>query len=162
MIPRLFSPENMPFSLPLLIALAVTLSVFLLFRNHHKKVVAMSPPVEGAAGSSSWITQQGAASDRRTSLRREGTMVKILASSPAFTSGTNPGYVLDRSTSGLRLAMQAGMAKGSSMQIRATHAPDSTPGVTVIVRNCKDTGEHYELGCEFEKTLPWNVLLLFG
>ena len=80
--------------------------------------------------------------------------MKILATSPAFQNGTNPGYVLDRSTSGLRLALEAGMAPGSSMQIRAAHAPETTPWVTVIVRNCKDTGEHFELGCEFEKTPP--------
>ena len=34
--------------------------------------------------------------------------------------------------------------------------------VGVVVRSCRKTGEFYELGCEFEKTPPWNVLLLFG
>ena len=85
-----------------------------------------------------------------------------MATSPAFKNGTNPGYVLDRSTGGLKLALEAGMAPGSSMQIRANHAPETTPWVTVIVRNCTDTGEHFEMGCEFDKTPPWNVLLLFG
>ena len=160
MIQKLFAPENMPFSLPVLVALAVTLAVFLLFRGQRKKKLATAT----LAGDlkSSWATDQGALSDRRGSLRREGTPVKILATSPAFANGANPGYVLDRSTSGLKLALEAGMATGSSMQVRAAHAPDSTPWVTVIVRNCKDTGEHFEMGCEFEKTPPWNVLLLFG
>ena len=85
-----------------------------------------------------------------------------MAASPAFKNGTNSGYVLDRSTGGLRVALQAGMAPGGSMQIRASHAPETTPWVTVIVRNCVDTGEHFEMGCEFDKTPPWNVLLLFG
>ena len=34
--------------------------------------------------------------------------------------------------------------------------------VTVIVRSCRKNGDHYDAGCEFEKTPPWNVLLLFG
>jgi hypothetical protein len=160
MLNKILAPENMPFSLPVLVALAVTLVVFLLFRGQRKKKLALASLAEG--GKSSWVTDPGSLSDRRSSLRREGTPVKILATSPAFENGTNPGYVLDRSTSGLKLALEAGMATGSSMQVRAAHAPDSTPWVTVIVRNCKDTGEHFEMGCEFEKTPPWNVLLLFG
>jgi hypothetical protein len=32
----------------------------------------------------------------------------------------------------------------------------------MAVRNCRDAGQHFELGCEFERTPPWNVLLLFG
>ena len=160
MFNKLLAPENMPFSLPVLVALAVTLVVFLLFRGQRKKKLVLASLPSGRK--SSWVTDQGSLSDRRGSLRREGTPVKIVAESPAFKNGTNPGYVLDRSTSGLKLALEAGMATGSSMQIRAAHAPESTPWVTVIVRNCKDTGEHFEMGCEFEKTPPWNVLLLFG
>ena len=163
MMQKLFSPENMPFSLPVLVALAVILVAFLLFRGKRKKsrmpVLVLAKAV---SKSSSWVTELPSLSDRRTSLRREGTPVKILVTSPAFEDGTNAGYVLDRSTGGLKLALQAGMAPGSSMQIRASHAPETTPWVTVIVRNCTDTGEHYEMGCEFEKTPPWNVLLLFG
>ena len=163
MMQKLLSPENMPFSLPVLVALAVILVAFLLFRGKRKKsrmpVLVLAKAV---SKSSSWVTELPTLSDRRTSLRREGTPVKILVTSPAFEDGTNAGYVLDRSTGGLKLALQAGMAPGSSMQIRASHAPETTPWVTVIVRNCTDTGEHYEMGCEFEKTPPWNVLLLFG
>lgn len=161
MISKLFSPENMPFSLPLLVALAVILAVFLLFRGKRKKS-GLPILTKKNSKSSSWMTQQDTLSDRRTSVRREGTPIKILVTSPAFENGTNPGYVLDRSMGGLRLALQSGLTPGSSMQIRANHAPEATPWVTVIVRSCVDTGEHYEMGCEFEKTPPWNVLLLFG
>ncbi len=161
MFQKLFSPENMPLSLPVLVALAVILVVFLLFRGHRKKTGMLALAKTGGKGSS-WVTELPSLSDRRTSVRREGTPVKILATSPAFKNGTNAGFVLDRSTGGLKLALEAGMAPGSSMQIRATHAPETTPWVTVIVRNCTDTGEHFEMGCEFEKTPPWNVLLLFG
>ena len=100
--------------------------------------------------------------DRRTSVRREGAPVKVMVSSPTIKNKMDSGYVLDRSTGGLRLALTTAVAPGSSLQVRALHAPDTTPWVTVLVRNCRDAGQHFELGCEFDKTPPWNVLLLFG
>jgi len=96
MIPKLFSPENMPFSLPVLVALGVTLSIFLLFRGNRKR--PLQPALAKGNLNSSWITEVPSLSDRRTSVRRAGTPVKILATSPAFKNGTKPGYVLDRST----------------------------------------------------------------
>lgn len=100
--------------------------------------------------------------NRRSSVRREGSPVKVLLSSPAFEKGTETGYVVDRSTGGVRVVMTSQMVAGTTMQIRAQNAPESTPWVTVIVRNCKHNGQHFEVGCEFERTPPWNVLLLFG
>jgi hypothetical protein len=111
---------------------------------------------------SDWQLDPRAYSDRRGTVRREGQPVRVLASSPAFKNGVETGYVLDRSTGGLRLALVVAVSAGITLQVRADNAPDTTPWVTVIVRNCRHAGQHYELGCEFDKTPPWNVLLLFG
>lgn len=100
-------------------------------------------------------------SDRRGSLRREGRAVKVLARSQSLKT-TEAGYVLDRSTGGLRLALGLPVPAGAAVELRAKNAPDSTPWVTVIVRSCRNAGNHHELGCEFDSTPPWNVLLLFG
>ena len=100
--------------------------------------------------------------NRREKARREGAPVKVLLASPSFKNKTNSGYVLDRSTGGLRIAMTLAMAPGSSLQVKAEHAPAETPWVNVVVRNCRNAGQHFELGCEFDETPPWNVLLLFG
>ena len=101
--------------------------------------------------------------DRRTSTRREGgNPVKVVLASPVFKSGTHTGYVLDRSTGGLRMVASTGMPVGTSVQVRAAHAPDETPWVTILVRSCKPHGKGFEMGCEFDRTPPWNVLLLFG
>ena len=112
--------------------------------------------------SSSWEIPQTSFGERRTSLRREGHAVKVLLSSPTFKKGVDSGYVVDRSTTGLRIAMGIAMAPGSTMQVRAHNAPDTIPWITVLVRNCRNAGQHYEIGCEFDKAPPWNVLLLFG
>lgn len=110
----------------------------------------------------SWEPPEQSYADRRGSARREGAPVRVTLSAPSFRNSTSDGFVVDRSTGGLRIAMQTAMAPGSTMQVRAVNAPDNIGFVTVIVRNCKKSGDFFEIGCEFEKTPPWNVLLLFG
>jgi hypothetical protein len=110
----------------------------------------------------STVEDEKAFGDRRTAVRREGQPVEVHISSPAFHGETRSGWVMDRSTGGLRITTSAAVAPGTAMQILADNAPDTTPWVTVIVRSCKPNGKNYELGCEFETTPPWNVLLLFG
>jgi L-lactate permease len=109
-----------------------------------------------------WQPPEGSAADRRTSKRREGKPVPVLLNSAFFSGQTQKAYVLDRSTGGLKLGVSNKITVGSSLMVKASNAPDTVPWITVIVRNCRDQGEHFELGCEFEVTPPWNVLLLFG
>ena len=156
-------PEYAQFALPAAVGLGVCLVIALFLRSGRKQKTELQP-TKPTMRSSHWVNHPGSGdpADRRTSVRREGTPVKIVINSSAFKGGTGTGYVLDRSTGGLRIAMEAGMAPGSTLQIRASHAPETIPWVTVIIRNCKDAGAHYEVGCEFEKMPPWNVLLLFG
>ena len=117
---------------------------------------------EETSNGSAWTLEQHAFSDRRRSVRRSGQPIRVHVTSPAFKSRVEPAYVLDRSTGGLRLATPIAVATGVSIQVRADDAPDDGTWVRVTVRNCRCAGQHYELGCEFETTPPWNVLLLFG
>jgi hypothetical protein len=109
-----------------------------------------------------WAPPEQSYADRREAIRREGTPVRVLLASPTFRNGMSDGFILDRSTGGLRVAMSIAMAPGSTMQVRAVNAPDTIGFVTVIVRSCRKTDDFFIIGCEFEKTPPWNVLLLFG
>ncbi|MFO0804533.1 MAG: PilZ domain-containing protein [Gemmataceae bacterium] len=109
-----------------------------------------------------WAPPEQSYADRRGAVRREGAPVRVLLSSTTFRNGVNDGYVVDRSTGGLRILIQSAIAPGSTMQVKAVNAPDNIGFVTVIVRSCRKNSDHFELGCEFEKTPPWNVLLLFG
>ncbi|HET6575851.1 MAG TPA: hypothetical protein VFG68_19775 [Fimbriiglobus sp.] len=117
---------------------------------------------EGRLLDSVWQLDSRSYSDRRGAVRRDGHPVGVLVSSPTLRNGVESGFVLDRSTGGLRVALNVAVAAGIALQVKAEHAPETTPWVTVIVRNCRHAGQHYELGCEFDKTPPWNVLLLFG
>jgi hypothetical protein len=112
--------------------------------------------------SAHWAPPEQSYADRRGAVRRDGQPVRVLVASTAFRNGAEDGYVVDRSTGGLRIALQSAVAPGSILQVRAVDAPDTIGFVTVIVRSCRKNTDFFEVGCEFEKTPPWNVLLLFG
>ena len=109
-----------------------------------------------------WAPPEGTGADRRTTVRREGTPVPVLLSSAAIPGANETAFVVDRSRGGLKIVAAKSFPVGSPVQVRADNAPDNVPWVTVVVRSCRENGKRHELGCEFEKTPPWNVLLLFG
>ena len=168
---QVFVSENLTIVVGGAVAIAA-LSVLMVLGRRRRRFDLASLIAEGTAANPaqplspdqalSWAPPEQSYADRRGATRREGAPVRVLLSSPSFRNGVNDGFVVDRSTGGLRIAMQSAMAPGSTMQVRAANAPDNITFVTVIVRNCKKSGDFFEIGCEFEKTPPWNVLLLFG
>ena len=153
----------------------ITLSIpYMMYRqrrlNEAERLAAAAAAAAAAANTSAlkeekalnWEPTEQSYADRREAVRRDGAAVRVVLASTTFRNGVSDGFVLDRSTGGLRVAMSIAMAPGSTMQVRAINAPDTIGFVTVIVRSCRKNNEFYEIGCEFEKTPPWNVLLLFG
>ena len=140
----------------------VLIGFYLFGRARGSRPTYVRPKAGGLSRSSDWDIPPESFSNRRSSTRREGAPVKVVLSSPVFKSGTASGYVVDRSTGGLRVVMKNAMTPGGSMMIRTTNAPDTTPWVIVQIRSCRPAGKYFELGCEFDKTPPWSVLLLFG
>lgn len=126
--------------------------------NKLVKAAAAASPEQAA----NWEPAGQSYADRRGAVRREGQLVRVVLAAGAFRNGACDGYVIDRSTGGLKIASPAAVAPGTTMQVRAVGAPEGVDFVTVIVRSCRKTDEHFEIGCEFEKTPPWSVLLLFG
>jgi len=102
------------------------------------------------------------ADERRRTMRRGGLPTPIQIADPKDSRKMAEGFVLDRSSGGLRVAVQKPLPTGGRVQVRPQHAPDNTPWVTVIIRNCREVGDYFEVGCQFEGDLPWNLLLQFG
>lgn len=125
---------------------------------------AAPPPASPSVGEKAleWEPPDHSYADRRGAVRRDGTVVRVILAAPGFRNGVGEGFVLDRSTGGLRIAVTTPLQPGTVVQVRATNAPETVGFVGIQVRSCRKSGEFYELGCEFEKTPPWNVLLLFG
>ena len=99
-------------------------------------VPAATPTPPGRAEHAlAWAPPEQSYADRRGSVRREGAPVKVMVSSSSLRNGVNEGYVVDRSTGGLRIVMQNAVPPGSTLQVRAENAPDTVGFVTLIVRS---------------------------
>ena len=165
-----FAQHNLPITIGGGVAVLVLTGLFVMNRSRRGGGGGLDAAALSVASGSAvkqekalnWAPPEQSYADRRGTVRREGAPVRVLLSSASFRNGVNDGYVVDRSTGGLRLLMNAAMAPGSTIQVRAVNAPDTVGFVTVIVRSCKPEDDHFILGTEFEKTPPWNVLLLFG
>jgi len=148
------------------VAVLILSLLFLRLRRRSRRLEAATLAAIGGSSTDdkalNWAPPEQSYADRRGSVRRVGAPVRVSLSSPNFRNRVNDGYVVDRSTGGLRIILQGALAPGSTLQVRAVNAPDTIGFVTVIVRSCRKTGDHFELGCEFENSPPWNVLLLFG
>jgi hypothetical protein len=148
-----------PFGVGFGVAVALSSTLWLISRRPRIVAGPPKPKSDSAALSDS---DDDTYANRRSSSRREGPPVRVILSSPAFRGQMETGWVMDRSTGGLRIAINKPLAAGSVLQVRAENAPDTIPWTSVVIRSCRDEGPHHEIGCSFEQTPPWNVLLLFG
>jgi hypothetical protein len=148
------------------IAISAALGVILVFlmlgrrpaRVCNREVV---PPAETAE---EWAPPPVDRQDeRRRSLRRAGLPTPLHIVDPK-TRRRRPAeaYVLDRSTGGLRVAIEKPFSIGDRLQAKPMNAPDDYEWVNLVVRNCKETGDYFELGCQFDSELELNRLLMFG
>jgi hypothetical protein len=105
----------------------------------------------------------GSATEKRTALRRRGNSIKVLISDLDAQARPTEGWILDRSVGGLCLQVDgAEVPVGTILSVLASNAPTGTPWTQVEVRSSRQEGDCWELGCQFVKAPPWNVLLLFG
>jgi len=104
----------------------------------------------------------GSRTERRGALRRGGAAVAVLISDAQCKGPPHQGWVMDRSTGGLRVAVNQAIPLGTILSLRPSHAPETTPSVQVEVTNCQECKPHWEIGCRFLRTPSWSVLLLFG
>ena len=148
------------------IALATGLGVILLFLFLGRRTPRGSGPVVPPSPdllANLPATTAARHDERRRAIRRAGLPTPILVIDPkSRRKKTSEAYVLDRSTGGLRLAMETPHPMGTRLQARPSNAPDDFAWVEMIVRNCKETGDYFELGCQFESDLELSRLLMFG
>lgn len=164
-VARTFVAGNLPVVIGGGVALVVLALLAVSGRRRREPAQGRAEPAPVPAGDEkalNWAPPEQSYADRRESVRRDGVPIRVLLASAAFRNGVTDGFVVDRSTGGLKLVMKTAVAPGSLLQVRAANAPDTVGYVTVIIRSCRPEGDQFVVGCEFEKTPPWNVLLLFG
>jgi hypothetical protein len=114
-----------------------------------------------AAGDADPIAQK-AAKERRAATRRGGHAITVEMNDPDEKRAQQHGWVVDRSVGGLCLMVPESVPVGSIWKVRPSEAPRTTPPVRVEVKTCTAEGHEWKLGCQFEKTPSYAVLLMFG
>jgi hypothetical protein len=157
----LLAPEIVvPTAVGLGAALVVIVTLHFLIRGRPAPV---SRPVKEQARQPEYDPfLQGSASEQRKAYRRLGNPVTVLIREPGSPREPRRGHVLDRSTGGVRLAVERMIPEGTALELLPANAPVLTPWVEVEVRRCHETPDGWEAGCEFVHTPPWSVLLMFG
>ena len=127
------------------------------------KNAAAAPKKETSAKTPATLDpfQMGSASEKRAAHRRKGLSVRVVL---CRAEGGTPveGSVVDRSLKGLGILLHRQFTRGTLLTVRPRDASDKTPSVQVEVRNCRQKGNQWFLGCHFQRVPPANVLMLLG
>ena len=121
--------------------------------------------IEVAAEKTQVTSVKAKASEQRGTFRRQGNTVEVHVAKPEDKKDPEIGSVLDRSMGGMRLALYHEVEVGVVLSIRPTSADNIVPWVDVEVRSCKPSTEmpdHFEVGCQYVKSPPYSIQLLFG
>jgi len=104
----------------------------------------------------------GSLTERRVAARRKGNPIELILRNDDPEGEPGRAWVIDRSMGGLCLQLFEEFAAGKLLNLKPTNSPPGTPWIQIEVRNCKKTNDGYEAGCQFVRTPPWAILLLFG
>lgn len=96
--------------------------------------------------------------------QRRGTPVAVVITDADALQEPIPGWVVDRSMDGLCLELDVArkVAAGTMLGVRPVDAPLTIPRVMVSVHSCQKVKQGWELDCQFVRTPPWSVRMLFG
>jgi hypothetical protein len=72
------------------------------------------------------------------------------------------GIVLNRSTGGLGIYVDAEIPAGTLVTIRAVEAPSHVRSVFAEVRHCRKVANGFAVGCKFRTEISWGIRVWFG
>ena len=101
----------------------------------------------------------------RQSSRRQGNPIEVFVAGSDDKKILEQAYVLDRSLGGLRIAAVQEVAIGTILSVRPVQALEIVPWVDLEVRSCSPRQEipgEFDLHCQFVKSPPYPIMLLFG
>lgn len=166
MLNYLFQLPHVHIWLPIMAALVASLPVLWFLR-----------PARGAGTASSGTDatglgprpldpfDHGSKSEKRKACRRQGNVIKVVWALATAPDELSRGYVVDRSTAGLRLLLPDQLAEGTVVLVRPATAAAESPWAQLEVRTCMPSaiqGDEFEIGCQYVKTPSFAILSLFG
>jgi hypothetical protein len=99
--------------------------------------------------------------DRRSWPRRKRALQVVLQD----TGGEEdpfPAWVMDRSLGGLGLSVDQPLEEGTMLRVRRLNAPADVPWVEIQVKSVRIKESTWEIGCQFTRSLTFDVLMQFG
>jgi hypothetical protein len=100
--------------------------------------------------------------ERRATPRRKGNPISVQITNGARTTDAVQGWVVDRSTGGLRLLVDEAVPAGTLLHVRPAKVHAKFPWVQVRVKNCYPERRSWSLGCQFVNKMSWEELQHFG
>ena len=152
------------FMLPVMVGvmagLGIVGAIHFLIRPRAIRVVKAAPVPQQEVIADPFV--HGSPGDNRSSFRRQGNPVEVLVVNQKTKAAPFKGYVLNRSIGGLGLYSDAPIEADSPLTVRPVNAPHIAPWVEVTVKSCRPSEGGWEIGCQFVRTPPWALLLMFG
>jgi hypothetical protein len=99
---------------------------------------------------------------KRSAPRRKGNPVPVVLTNESATMDPFQGWVLDRSSGGLRILVDQPAAIGTVLSVRPTKAHGSFPWIQIQVRSCQPERNSYALGVQFVSKPGWGEMQAFG
>ncbi len=170
MLPSFLDPDPPPWEVWVIPAAGLLAALVALFVGRHllaRRRIRRPAPVAAdgplaADGPVHDPFDHGSITERRGSVRRKGNHLEVLISDADAKQEPVRGWVIDRSMGGLCLLLNDALVEGTVLSIKPRQSPPGMPWVQASVCNCKRERNGYEIGCQFVKTPPWGVMLLFG
>jgi hypothetical protein len=100
--------------------------------------------------------------ERRLALRRGSEPFPVQLNDATASGAPYLANILDRSKSGLCIAVDQPVAADTILSVRAHKYEDAAVWVQIRVRHCRQKNHQWLLGCSFVTEQPWSVLLMFG
>ncbi|HYV39622.1 MAG TPA: PilZ domain-containing protein [Gemmataceae bacterium] len=149
------------FVVPVAVGLAAGLGVvgFIHFIWRPRRAAALAAPKEEQP-SDPFI--HGSQMEQRKSFRRIGNPIGVLIIDQSRPGEPMKGQVINRSVGGLCILMDRPIEADTPLTVRPTNAPHIAPWVAVVAKNSREGEMGIEVGCQFVKTPPWPVLMMFG
>src|SRR5262245_47780733 len=101
--------------------------------------------------------------ERRTAPRRRQCARVLFLPEDSVLEEPFGGWLLDTSSTGLRLACRLGdISEGSQLLVRPPAAPAGSPWISVTVRNRRLIRDRWEVGCQFSHNVSGTTLDQFA
>ena len=127
--------------------------------------VAAPPAIDVQSDQAAPGEKEKKGKEQRNMHRRQGNPIEVHVAPPEDKTHPGVGSVMDRSVGGLRLALFGELAVGTVIAVHPVHADAIVPWVELEVRSCKPSTEmpgQFEVGCQYVKSPPYSIQLLFG